>query len=106
MRRFATDDEKALAAKLRSEGLSYREIGRRLGRSKELVRYWLDANRREQIKAALKARRLRQYVLAPRKPKYTQQERKKRAYLRMQARQEAAQTGEPVGIIYERWGVN
>ncbi len=42
-----TKEEKELAAKLRKEGLSYREIGRQLGRDGSTIQNWLDLDCKE-----------------------------------------------------------
>lgn len=46
----ASKEEKELATKLRAKGLSYREIGRQLGRSLSTIQHWLDPEQLERCR--------------------------------------------------------
>lgn len=103
--RRATDEEKAMAARLKADGYSYGIIADMFGRHRDVIRYWVDPRVKKRLIKAVQERRKRGFAI-PKPPPMTPAERRYRSRTRAAARIEAAKTGEPVQAIYERWGVS
>lgn len=89
------EEIRAAAVALRAGGMSIAAVARKLGLPRDTVRTWVEPGRLEKMKAykaTLPAEIKRGWV-----------HRQKR---RMMAREEAAETGENVEAVYERFGVS
>lgn len=88
------EETRAAAIKLRAGGMSTAAVARELGLPRDTVRTWGEPGRLEKMKAYK--------ATLPAEVKRAWVHRQKR---RMMAREEAAETGEDVDAVYERFGV-